>query len=154
MTNKITYKALTIAYWAHREAKEAYGMPYILHPLRVMERLDDETLKAVALLHDVVEDTDLTLEDLKKEGIPEKVLSIVDIMTHREKVSYEDYISRIATSPEAIAVKLADIEDNTDLSRFRDEEEMSTDKVKRRMTKYMKARRKLLAAQEALSKKI
>ena len=96
---------------------EFFGEPYILHPIAVAESLDHRTMefiKVAAVLHDVVEDTDVTLEDLETVGIDPRAVDIVDILTRREGEVYFDYVSRIADSGNgnAIAVKIADVKHN------------------------------------------
>ena len=111
-------KAICIAVEAHRGQNDRYGAPYILHPLRVMARVETATMKTVAILHDVVEDTDRTLEDLKREGFSEEIVMAVDCLTKRKGEPYQDLINRAAANPLARRVKLADLEDNMDLRRF------------------------------------
>ena len=111
-------RAIGIAVEAHRGQRDRYGAPYILHPLRVMERVRSETEKTVAVLHDVVEDTPWTLAELRREGFSEEVLAALDAVTKREGEAYEDFVSRSASNALARRVKLADLEDNMDLRRF------------------------------------
>lgn len=115
---EMTCKAARIAYKAHEGAYDACGLPYIMHPLHVAEQMTTETATAAALLHDVVEDTDITLDDLRAEGFSEEIINVVDLLTHREEVPYDEYLARIKTNPAALAVKLADIAHNSDESRF------------------------------------
>src|SRR4026209_2917785 len=83
-------KAISIAVEAHRGQKDKFDRPYILHPLGVMGRVDTEPEKIVAVLHDVVEDTKVTFEDLKREGFPDDLLNALDCVTKREGEAYED----------------------------------------------------------------
>src|SRR5689334_22607983 len=112
-------KALAIAVEAHRGQKDRYGAPYILHPIRVMCRLHKLTEQTVGILDDVVEDTDWTLEDLGKEGFPRAVLEAIDSVTKRKGEAYDDFVRRSASNRIGRQVKLADLEDNMDLRRFR-----------------------------------
>ena len=128
-------KAIVIAVNAHRGQKDRYGAPYVLHPLRVMARLGTTTEKTVGILHDVVEDTDWSLEDLKEEGFPQTLLSALDCVTKREGEEYEDFVKRSASNPVASRVKLADLEDNMDLRRM----PQVTDQDLPRLQKYVKA---------------
>jgi (p)ppGpp synthase/HD superfamily hydrolase len=110
--------ALALAVEAHRGQQDKAGDPYILHPLRLMLRFDDEAARLVALLHDVAEDSDTSLDDLRAEGYPEAVLAALDCLTHHEGEAYADYIQRIKPNPLARRVKLADLEDNMNLARL------------------------------------
>jgi (p)ppGpp synthase/HD superfamily hydrolase len=117
----LTRKALRIAYDAHHGQTDKTGLPYIYHPLHLAEHIgDDETLIATALLHDVVEDTDLTFDDLRSEGISEEVLAALKLLTHDESVPYMDYVQAIKNSGNsmAIAVKKADLLHNSDIWRL------------------------------------
>jgi (p)ppGpp synthase/HD superfamily hydrolase len=128
-------KAIGIAVEAHRGQKDKYGAPYILHPLRVMNRLADTPGKIVAILHDVVEDSDWRLQDLKREGFPKAILDALDCVTRRDSESYEQFVRRSASNPLARRVKLADLEDNMDLRRI----PVLNDKDVERLKRYHKA---------------
>jgi (p)ppGpp synthase/HD superfamily hydrolase len=110
--------ALALAVQAHHGQRDKAGQPYILHPLRVMMRLESEAERTVALLHDVVEDTPWTLERLRALGYPEGVLAALDALTRREGETYEAFIERLRPDPLARRVKLADLEDNMDVRRL------------------------------------
>lgn len=112
-------KAISIALKAHAGQIDKAGAPYIMHPLRLMMQMKTENEMLVAVLHDVVEDSDTTLEDLKIAGFPDEVLQAVNILTHRETDSYEQYLAGIKPNPLARAVKLADLHDNSQLSRIK-----------------------------------
>ena len=112
----LTNKAMTIAYRAHHGQVDKGGMPYIFHPYHLAEQMEDEISCCAALLHDVVEDTDVTLEDLAKEFPPE-VIGLLNLLTHREEVPYADYVRAIRANPIAVKIKLADIAHNSDQSR-------------------------------------
>lgn len=135
-------RALQIAVQAHAGQKDRNGAAYIFHPLRVMERCTRPETKMLALLHDVVEDTSVTFGDLAAEGFPQGLLATLRLLTHEEGVSYDDYITRIMTDPLAVEVKLADLQDNTDIRRLQEVDE----KVAERMKKYQKAWRRLTDA--------
>ena len=111
-------KAAKLAEKAHQGQVDKGGQPYILHPGRVMEQCETETEKIVALLHDVMEDTPYTLEDLRQEGFSEEVLEALLCLTHREGESYMAYIGRVCENPLAARVKYADLQDNMDLCRI------------------------------------
>jgi (p)ppGpp synthase/HD superfamily hydrolase len=110
--------AIALAVEAHRGQRDKAGQTYILHPLRVMMRLETEAERMAAILHDVVEDTPYTLERLRELGYPEEVLGALDCLTKREGESYEAFIERVRPSPLARRVKLADLEDNMDVRRL------------------------------------
>lgn len=112
----LTVKATLIAYDAHHEQYDVCGMPYIFHPFTVAENMTDEYSTCVALLHDVVEDTDVTLDDLAGE-FPEEVIEAVRLMTHDKDVDYEEYVTALKGNPIARAVKLADVAHNSNESR-------------------------------------
>ena len=110
-------KALQIAVRAHEGQKDKDGQPYIFHPLRLMNAVEDEPVKIVAVLHDVVEDTSITYEDLRREGFEEVILAAVECLTHRKDEPYADYVVRCKSNVIARHVKLADLEDNARPSR-------------------------------------
>lgn len=111
-------RAVEIAARAHQGQRDKSGKPYLLHPLRLMLRMEDETEMIAAILHDVVEDSPWTLEQLRAEGFSEVALAAVDCLTHREDESYEVYVKRVKSNPIARRVKLADLEDNMNLRRL------------------------------------
>jgi len=113
-----TKKALRLCFDAHKEQEDKSGLPYVFHPFHLAEQMQDEVTTIVALLHDVVEDTDYTLEDLKKEGFGDAVIDALALLTHDDDTPYMDYVARIKENPIAKAVKLADLAHNSDLSRM------------------------------------
>lgn len=115
---KLTKKAMKIAYQAHQGQTDKTGLPYIYHPIHLAEQMQDEATTCVALLHDVVEDTDITIEQLGQEGFPQEVLEAIQLMTHDPAVPYMDYVREIKKNPIASAVKLADLRHNSDMSRL------------------------------------
>jgi len=100
---------------AHLDQRRFDGSPYILHPLRLMFKVEGELAQMAAVLHDVVEDTPWTLDQLRGEGFSEELLVAVGLLTHEDGVSYDDYIERISSNPIARRVKMADLEDNMSL---------------------------------------
>ena len=119
MTNIATVEdAVSIAARAHRGQKDKAGAAYLLHPLRIMLRMDTEAAMMAAVLHDVVEDTEWTLERLREVGFSEEVLEAIDCLTHREGESYEEFVERVRTNPIARQVKIADLEDNMNVRRI------------------------------------
>lgn len=113
---ELTAKAMRIAYDAHHGQVDKGGLPYIFHPMHLAEAMEDEISCCAALLHDVVEDTDVTMEDLAKE-FPEEVIEVLKLLTHPEEVPYFDYVRKIKENPIAVKIKLADIAHNSDQSR-------------------------------------
>lgn len=112
-------KAFKIAYGVHKDQVDKAGMPYILHILHVASNVgSDEKYIATALLHDTVEDSDLTFDDLRKEGIPEDVLDALVLLTHKSDVPYLNYVKEISKNDIARAVKLADLNHNMDIRRL------------------------------------
>lgn len=110
--------AISVAARAHKGQKDKAGAPYLLHPLRMMLRMDSETAMMAAVLHDVVEDTEWTLKRLREAGFPEEVVEAVDCLTHREGESYEEFVGRVRENPIARQVKVADLEDNMNIRRI------------------------------------
>lgn len=133
-------KALQLATHAHANQTDRYGQPYILHVMRVMLRGKNEEEKIVGLLHDVIEDTPLTADDLRAEGFAGAIIEAVQCLTRPETESYEDFIERIKTNRLAINVKLNDLEDNMDMRRV----PQLTEKDLPRMNKYLKAYHELV----------
>lgn len=117
MSEKLAH-AIALAAQAHETQTDKAGAPYILHPLRLMLKMHSEPEMIVAVLHDVVEDTDWTLEKLRAEGFSEEVLAAVDSVTQREDEEEDAYLARAEANPIGRKVKLADIEDNMDLRRL------------------------------------
>ena len=118
----LTNKALKIAYDAHHGQTDKGGIPYIFHPYHLAEQMLDEYTTCVALLHDVVEDTDVTL-DMLREQFPQEVTDAVAVMTHAKGEDYYEYVARIAENPIAKTVKLADLRHNSDPMRMENADE-------------------------------
>jgi (p)ppGpp synthase/HD superfamily hydrolase len=108
-------RAIEIAASAHIAQTRRDGSPYVLHPLRLMFTVSGELEMTAAVMHDVVEDTDWTLEMLRAEGFPEELLTALDLLTHKDSDSYDAYVRKLAEHPIARTVKLADLEDNMNL---------------------------------------
>ena len=135
-----TKKAMNICFQAHKNQMDKSGVPYVFHPFHVAEYMKDEDSTITALLHDVVEDTDWTFERLQEESFGENVIEALRLLTHKDGIfSEEDYLKYVAAlkeNPIARAVKIADLEHNSDLTRF------GTDITERdimRAAKYQKA---------------
>lgn len=142
--SSIINKALKFVYKAHEGVVDQGGIPYVFHPLAVAEQMDDENSTLLALLHDVVEDTNYTFDDIRALGVCDEVVNALRLMTRNKTEFYFDYIDRIKTNPLAVKVKLADLNHNSDLSR--------TDKVTeydlKRLKKYNKAKEILTSDEE------
>ena len=117
INTKLTRKAMNIAYNAHMGQFDKAGTPYIYHPIHVAEQMNDEVTCIAALLHDVVEDTVMTFEDLEKD-FPKEVIDVLKLLTHDKNIDYMDYIRKIKTNELAVKVKIADIKHNMDKSRL------------------------------------
>ncbi len=111
-------RAITIAALAHQNQVDRGGAPYMLHLMRVMLAARTQDEQIVAILHDLLEDTDWTLERVAREGFAPEILRSLDLVTHRKDESYPDYIARVKLDPVAARVKLADMLDNLDLMRM------------------------------------
>lgn len=116
--SKNVVSALELATAAHHGQVDKAGVDYINHPIKVAESLNTEEEQTVALLHDVVEDTEITLDDLRGRGFSDSVVKAVDCLTRRRGEPRDAYLQRIAGNPLAVVVKLADLTHNFDLSRI------------------------------------
>lgn len=132
--------AIALAVKAHQGQVDKFGKPYILHPLRVMFRLETELEQMVGILHDVVEDSDVTFDDLRHMGYSEAVIMALDGVTRREDETYDEFVERSLAHPVSRRVKLADLEDNMDLRRLSGE---MTEKDMARMNRYRRAWQRL-----------
>ena len=115
---KMTKLALKLCFEAHKTQTDKSGMPYVFHPFHLAEQMRDEDTTVVALLHDVIEDTDNTLDDLRELGFEDRVISAIALMTHDDAVPYMEYVAEIKKNPIARAVKLADLRHNSDMTRL------------------------------------
>ncbi len=138
-------RAIAIAVEAHTDQVQINGQPYILHPLHLMMQVETEAQKIVAVLHDVVEDTEWTLTDLQAEGFPDDILLAIGLMTRQKGMSYEQFIEEIRPNPLARRVKLADIEHNMDIRRL----PVVTAKDFDRLIKYRAAYDRLKGAEKS-----
>lgn len=132
-------RAIAIAAQAHSGQVDKAGVPYILHPLRVLLRQQTLDAQIVAALHDVVEDSPWTLDQLRAEGFPPEIIAAVDAITRRPDEEYEAFVLRAGRNPLARPVKLADLDDNLDQTRIA----QPTTKDKARLEKYRNAKRLL-----------
>lgn len=131
---------MKIAFQAHRGQTDRAGIDYVNHPLHVAESMDTEDETCVALLHDVIEDTDWTLDMLRIEGFSGHVLDALALLSHDDAVPYMEYIESIKSNPIAVKVKLVDLAHNSDLDRL----EEVTERDLKRLEKYEEARKRLL----------
>ena len=132
---ELTKKAMRISFESHKNQTDKNNIPYIYHPIHLAEQMTDEDSICVALLHDVVEDTDITFEDLEKEGFSKDIIDAIRLMTHDESVPYMEYIKLIKTNSIATVVKLADLKHNSDLTRL----DVVDEKATKRAEKYKTA---------------
>lgn len=130
-----TKKALALCFEAHKDQKDKSGLPYVFHPFHLAEQMTDEVTTIVALLHDVAEDSDYTLEDLREMGFGEQVIDALTLLTHDPKVPYADYVLKIKDNPIAKTVKLADLRHNSDETRM----DVIDEAVIKRREKYLEA---------------
>lgn len=134
----LTNKAIKIAYKAHLGMTDGAGVPLVCHPLHVAEDMTDEESTCVALLHDVVEDSQITIEDLQKE-FPKSVTEAVKLLTREKGTEYFDYISAIKKNPLALRVKLADLKHNSDHTRLAGCENIDREKMEKLKNRYKRA---------------
>lgn len=138
INTKLTRLASKIAYKAHEGQTDKAGVPYIFHPIHIAEQMDSEESCVVALLHDVIEDSDITLEILSKY-FDDDIIAALRVLTKKENDDYVMYIKRVKTNKLATKVKIKDLEHNRDLNRL----DEVTDKDRKRSMKYWEAIRYL-----------
>ena len=131
----MTKKALRLCFDVHKEQVDKSGLPYVFHPFHLAEQMETEDTTIVALLHDVVEDSELTLDDLRQMGFGDAVIAALALLTHDPAVEYMDYVRAIKDNPIARAVKLADLRHNSDLTRL----DTVDEKALARREKYLQA---------------
>ncbi len=132
-------EAIALAAQAHRGQVDKAGQPYVLHLLRVMFRVETEQERIVAVLHDLVEDTGYTFDDLRALGYPAEIVEALDGVTRRPEESYDQFVERAAVNPIARRVKLADLEDNMDIRRCT----TLTERDLERLQRYLRAWQRL-----------
>lgn len=127
-----TKKAIRLMFDRHMEQTDKSGLPYVFHPFHVAEQMTDENTTVCALLHDILEDTDTTAEELLEMGFKAEVVEAIQLLTHGDGVSYTDYIAAIKANPTARAVKLADLAHNSDITRLPDNpDQRDLDRIER-----------------------
>lgn len=125
-------KAIQIASKAHANQIDKAGKPYILHPLRVMFKMDTEPEMIIAVLHDIMEDCKgITAYYLEKEGFTEEIVNTLIVLNRHNYTDYETYIGKVSKNPVARKVKIADIEDNINLLRLESVEENDLQRIKK-----------------------
>ncbi len=134
INTKLTRKAMIIAYEAHKNQVDNSGVPYIYHPIHVAEQMDTENECIIALLHDVVEDTNVTFKQLE-EVFSKEIIDILKLLTREENIEYDEYIKRIKNNSIACKVKIADLTHNLDKTRL----DFVTEVDVKRNEKYKKA---------------
>ncbi|WP_342417116.1 HD domain-containing protein [Paenibacillus sp. FSL R10-2782] len=132
--------AIATAAQAHQGQTDKGGQPYIFHPLQVMNRVEHMDEKIVAVLHDVLEDTEVTADQLKEAGFGKHIIEAVEGLTRNEGEEYSDFIRRAKNNPLSRAVKIADIQENMNLDRI----PHPTEKDTARIEKYRQALQELL----------
>lgn len=134
INTKLTRKAMIIAYEAHKNQVDKSGVPYIYHPIHVAEQMNTENECIIALLHDVVEDTNVTFKQLE-EVFSKEIIDILKLLTREENIEYDEYIKRIKNNSIACKVKIADLTHNLDKTRL----DFVTEVDVKRSEKYKKA---------------
>lgn len=143
-------RALTLASVKHAGQKDKGNDPYVMHVIRVMMNVETESDRIVALLHDLLEDTDITKSDLLAFGFDEETVKKVDLLSRKDAEDYMDYIKRLSADPAAVRVKLSDLRDNLNRTRLKDK---LTDKDFERLKKYHRAEVYLLEVQNEENRK-
>ena len=131
----LTKKAMKLCFEKHKEQKDKTGLPYVFHPFYLATQMDDEYSTVCALLHDVVEDSDVTFDDLEKYGYPIEIIDALKLLTHNSDDDYFDYVRKVCTNKLALKVKIADLKHNSDLSRL----DVIDEWALKRQEKYKKA---------------
>lgn len=128
--------ALELAVEKHKNQTDKAGNPYILHPLHVMENVNSKEGKIVAILHDIIEDTDITEDYLLKIGLSKRIVDAVVALTRSKGMDYQEYIKNLSSNPLAKEVKLADLEHNMDLKRLPTLEEKDLERNRKYQIAY------------------
>lgn len=137
---KQTRKAMQLAFHAHEKQVDKTGVPYIFHPIHLAEQCEDERTTTVALLHDVVEDSEWTFEDLKEMGFESEIIEALKLLTHEKGTPYMNYVHKIKENPIATKVKILDLKHNLDITRVPEgEREEFLQKMKEKREKYKEA---------------
>lgn len=130
-------KAIELALKFHKgQIKNGTGEEFVLHVLRVMLKMNTEDEKISAVLHDIIEKTNCTLEDLKQLGFSNKIINTVDALSKRKGEDYSDYIKRVKKDTDAVKIKIADLEDNMDIRNIKELTQTDIEKMNRRKKYY------------------
>ena len=131
--------AVSIAAKAFENKTDKSGKPYILHCLRVMNSVNqkDDELMCAAVLHDLIEDTEYTFADITKLGFSDRVIGILHLVTHNKETPYMEYIKAISVSKDATQIKLADLKDNSDITRLKGLRKKDLDRMEKYHTAYI-----------------
>ncbi|MBQ6284709.1 MAG: GTP pyrophosphokinase [Bacilli bacterium] len=140
--------AINLMYDLHKDQVDKSGLPYVFHPFHVAEQMDDEDSTIVALLHDTLEDTEITVDDLRNKGFSENVIGALKLLTHNPNEDYYSYVERIGSNNLARKVKIKDLEHNMDISRL----DEINDWDLQRYQKYAKCHQYLVDLEEKESK--
>lgn len=127
----LTKKAMMLCFEKHINQKDKSGIPYIFHVIHVAEQMNDEYSVCSALLHDIIEDTDVTGDELLKAGFPSEVVNAVELLTKTDNIPYFDYINGIKNNDIAKSVKIADLRHNSDMTRLNDIGESDRERLKK-----------------------
>lgn len=114
----MTKMAMKLCFETHKDQVDKTGLPYVFHPFHLAEQMDDEISTVCALLHDVVEDSDTTFEDLLEMGFSGEIIDVLKLLTHSDDTPYMDYVREIKKNPTATKVKIADLKHNSDTTRL------------------------------------
>ena len=131
----LTKKAMKLCFEKHKEQKDKTGLPYVFHPFYLATQMDDEYSTVCALLHDVVEDSDVSFDDLINDEYPIEIIDALKLLTHNSDDDYFDYVRKVCTNKLALKVKIADLKHNSDLSRL----DVIDEWALKRQEKYKKA---------------
>lgn len=124
-------KAIKIASNTHFGQVDKGGQPYILHPLRLMMKFKNKSEMIIAVLHDVVEDSDYSIDDLKSDGFTTDIIDALSCLTKKNNEKYDDFISRISTNELASKIKIEDLKDNMDITRLKSVEKNDLERIKK-----------------------
>ena len=130
--------AISITAKAFENILDKGGQPYILHCLRVMNNVQgDECVKCASVMHDLIEDTDWTFEQLTTLGFSDKTVGLLHLLTHQKETSYDDYIKSISVSKEATEIKIRDLEDNSNITRIKGARKKDFDRIEKYHRAYI-----------------
>ena len=140
----MTKKAINIMFEAHKNQKDKSNIPYVFHPWSIAEKMTNEIETTTALLHDVAEDSKITIKDLEKE-FPKEVIDALKLLTHDENIGYYEYIKQISTNELATKVKLQDLKHNSNTDRLNKitKEDEERNKRYKKCIEYLELKQKM-----------